>query len=83
MKIVKTEKNRVQEINLRMQNELESFVKADENVEKHLQQRNSQCLTNQKYLKLDEQYSIDKHLGKPMFTDDQDLDYLKYRQNQI
>ena len=36
MKKVKHEKNRVQEINLRMQNELESFVKEDEKVEKHL-----------------------------------------------
>ena len=36
LKKVKAEKNKVQETNLRMQNELEDFVKADENVEKHL-----------------------------------------------
>ena len=72
-----------------MQNELESFVKADENVEKHLQLRNNQCISNTKYIKLDEQFSINKvkqyvpqqDLGKPLFTSEVDLDYLKYRQN--
>lgn len=92
MKTINKKKQMVAEINLKIQNELESFVKADENVVTHLRQRNDECLNNQKYIKQDEQFSLGKmhkryesyypeSLGKPLFTDAQDLDYLKYRQN--
>jgi hypothetical protein len=50
MKAANKRKLEVVEVNSKIQEELEGFVRADENVEKELKIRNNQCLNNQKII---------------------------------